>query len=57
VNARATEIDLNETNGLDSNGGQVVLLSKPRVGCTDVEVGPDGRQAPTQQPQLYGKLA
>jgi anti-sigma-K factor RskA len=45
----------------DPNGGRVVLVNRPLAGYTQMavttEVGPDGVQAPTQQPQLYGNLA
>jgi anti-sigma-K factor RskA len=45
----------------DPNGGRVVLVNRPLTGYTQMavttEVGPDGVQAPTQQPQLYGSLA
>jgi len=45
----------------DSNGTKVVLVSKSVSGYSEMaitnEPGPDGSPAPTQQPQLYGKLA
>jgi anti-sigma-K factor RskA len=45
----------------DSNGGKVVLVNRSLSGYTvmavTTEVGPDGTNAPTQQPQLYGNLA
>ncbi|HKW60527.1 MAG TPA: anti-sigma factor, partial [Candidatus Dormibacteraeota bacterium] len=45
----------------DSNGSRVVLVSRSLSGYTQMavtnEAGPDGASAPTQQPQLYGKLA
>ncbi|HEX2680972.1 MAG TPA: anti-sigma factor, partial [Candidatus Dormibacteraeota bacterium] len=44
----------------DSNGTKVVLVSKSVSGYYEMaitnEPGPDGSPAPTQQPQLYGKL-
>ena len=44
----------------DVNGSKVVLVGKSLAGYTvmavTTEVGPDGTQAPTQQPQLYGNL-
>lgn len=44
----------------DSNGGKVVLVSRPLTGYTvmaiTTEGGPDGTNAPTQQPQLYGNV-
>jgi anti-sigma factor RsiW len=45
----------------DSNGSKVVLVNRALQGyalmaITD-EAGPDGTQAPTQQPQLYGSVA
>ena len=45
----------------DSNGSKVVLVNRALAGyalmaITD-EAGPDGTQAPTQQPQLYGSVA
>src|ERR1700737_3898775 len=43
-----------------SNGSKVVLVSAPLKGYAQIAVttkdGPDGAQAPTQQPQLYGSL-
>ncbi|HYM97716.1 MAG TPA: anti-sigma factor, partial [Candidatus Sulfotelmatobacter sp.] len=45
----------------DTNGDKVVLVSRPLAGYREMavttEVGPDGVQAPTQQPELYGSLA
>ena len=45
----------------DSNGGKVVLVNLPLKGYVQMAVtaedGPDGSIAPTQQPQLYGRLA
>jgi anti-sigma-K factor RskA len=45
----------------DSNGTKVVLVSRSVSGYAEMaitnEPGPDGSSAPTQQPQLYGKLA
>ena len=45
----------------DSNGTKVVLVDRSLAGYTVMavtnEAGPDGSQAPTQQPQLYGNLA
>ncbi|HYM97485.1 MAG TPA: anti-sigma factor [Candidatus Sulfotelmatobacter sp.] len=45
----------------DTNGDKVVLVSRPLAGYREMavttEVGPDGVQAPTQQPELYGNLA
>jgi anti-sigma-K factor RskA len=45
----------------DSNGGKVVLVSRSLGGynvmAVTSEAGPDGTNAPTQQPQLYGNLA
>jgi anti-sigma-K factor RskA len=45
----------------DTNGSKVVLVNRALQGyalmaITD-EAGPDGTQAPTQKPQLYGSLA
>lgn len=44
----------------DPNGSKVVLVAKSLAGYTvmavTTEAGPDGAQAPTQQPQLYGNL-
>src|SRR5579864_4346975 len=45
----------------DTNGGKFVLVNEPLGGYSEMaittEAGPDGTQAPTQQPQLSGKLA
>ena len=45
----------------DSNGGKVVLVNRSLAGYSVMavtnEAGPDGAQAPTQQPQLYGSIA
>jgi len=45
----------------DADGGKVVVVSRPLGGYSEMaittEAGPDGTQAPTQQPQLSGKLA
>lgn len=45
----------------DSNGAKVVLVNSSLAGYTVMavtnEAGPDGAQAPTQQPQLYGNVA
>lgn len=45
----------------DSNGAKMVLVGKPLAGyvtmAVTTEVGPDGVQVPTQQPQLYGSVA
>lgn len=45
----------------DSNGAKMVVVGKPLAGyvtmAVTTEVGPDGVQAPTQQPQLYGSVA
>jgi anti-sigma factor RsiW len=45
----------------DSNGSKVVLVNRALQGYTLMaitdEVGPDGTQAPTQKPQLYGNVA
>lgn len=45
----------------DSDGGKIVLVDRSLAGYSQMaitnEQGPDGSQAPTQQPQLYGKLA
>lgn len=45
----------------DSNGSKVVLVSRALGGyalmAITEEAGPDGVQAPTQQPQLYGSVA
>ena len=44
----------------DSNGAKVVLVNQSLDGYTVMavtnEAGPDGSQAPTQQPQLYGDV-
>jgi anti-sigma factor RsiW len=44
----------------DSNGAKMVVVGKPLAGyatmAVTTEVGPDGVQAPTQQPLLYGSL-
>jgi anti-sigma-K factor RskA len=44
----------------DSNGGKVVLVNMPLSGFAQMAVtaedGPDGSAAPTQPPQLYGRL-
>jgi anti-sigma-K factor RskA len=44
----------------DANGGKVVLVSRPLSGYSLMavtnEAGPQGTQAPTQQPQLYGRV-
>jgi|SRR5467141_1351121 len=44
----------------DSNGAKVVLVNQSLGGYTVMavtnETGPDGSQAPTQQPQLYGNV-
>jgi anti-sigma-K factor RskA len=44
----------------DSNGSKVVLVSAPLKDYAQIAVttedGPDGAQAPTQQPQLYGPV-
>jgi anti-sigma-K factor RskA len=44
----------------DSNGSKVVLVNRSLSGYTvmavTTEVGPDGTNAPTQQPQLYGNV-
>ena len=44
----------------DSNGSKVVLVSAPLKGYAQIAIttedGPDGAQAPTQQPQLYGSV-
>jgi anti-sigma-K factor RskA len=44
----------------DSNGGKVVLVNRSLDGYSQMaitsEQGPDGTQAPTQQPHLYGSL-
>ena len=44
----------------DSNGSKVVLVNMPLNGYAQIAVtmedGPDGAQAPTQQPQLYGSV-
>src|SRR5438128_1262557 len=44
----------------DSNGAKVVLVNQSLGGYTVMavtnEAGPDGSQAPTQQPQLYGNV-
>jgi hypothetical protein len=45
----------------DSNGAKVVLVNRSLGGYAQMaitnEAGPDGAQAPTQQPQLYGMLS
>jgi anti-sigma-K factor RskA len=45
----------------DSNGTKVVVVATPLAGYVTVavttELGPNGVQAPTQQPQLYGTVA
>jgi anti-sigma-K factor RskA len=45
----------------DSNGSKVVLVNHALQGYTLMaitnEAGPDGTQAPTQKPQLYGNVA
>src|SRR5439155_653935 len=45
----------------DSNGSRVVLVNQSLKGYTLMavtnEAGPDGAQAPTQPPQLYGSIA
>jgi anti-sigma-K factor RskA len=45
----------------DSNGTKVVVVATPLAGYTTMAVtserGPDGVQAPTQQPELYGSVA
>jgi anti-sigma-K factor RskA len=45
----------------DSNGGKVVLVSRSLSGysvmAVTAETGPNGTDAPTQQPQLYGNVA
>jgi anti-sigma-K factor RskA len=45
----------------DSNGSKVVLVNKALQGYAQMaitdEAGPDGSQAPTQAPQLYGGVA
>jgi anti-sigma-K factor RskA len=45
----------------DSNGSKVVLVNRALQGYTLMaitnEAGPDGTQAPTQKPQLYGSVA
>ena len=45
----------------DTNGGKVVLVNQSLDGYTEMaitnEPAPDGSKSPTQQPQLYGKLA
>ncbi|HEV2967534.1 MAG TPA: anti-sigma factor [Candidatus Dormibacteraeota bacterium] len=45
----------------DSNGSKVVLVNRTLQGYTLMaltnEAGPDGTQAPTQKPQLYGNVA
>ncbi len=44
----------------DANGAKVVLVSRSLAGYTQMaitnEPGPQGSTAPTQQPELYGKL-
>ena len=45
----------------DSNGTKVVVVATPLAGyitmAVTTELGPNGVQAPTQQPQLYGTVA
>jgi len=45
----------------DAKGSKVVLVNLPLTGYSQIAVtaedGPDGANAPTQQPQLYGSLA
>lgn len=45
----------------DSNGSKVVLVNRALQGYAQMaitdEAGPDGTQAPTQNPQLYGSVA
>ncbi len=45
----------------DSNGSKVVLVNRALQGYVQMaitdEAGPDGSQAPTQNPQLYGNVA
>lgn len=45
----------------DTNGSKVVLVSRSLAGYAVMavtnEAGPDGAQAPTQQPQLFGNVA
>jgi anti-sigma-K factor RskA len=45
----------------DSNGARTVVVDRSLTGYTVMAVtnepGPDGSQAPTQQPQLYGNVA
>jgi anti-sigma-K factor RskA len=45
----------------DSNGGKVVLVNRSLSGysvmAVTAEVGPNGTEAPTQPPQLYGSIA
>jgi anti-sigma-K factor RskA len=45
----------------DANGSKFVLVAKSLSGyaqmAVTIEVAPDGTQAPTQQPDLYGSLA
>lgn len=45
----------------DSNGDRTVLVNRSLAGYTVMAVtnepGPDGSQAPTQQPQLYGNVS
>ncbi len=45
----------------DGNGARTVLVDRSLTGYTVMAVtnepGPDGSQAPTQQPQLYGNVA
>jgi len=45
----------------DSNGSKVVLVNRALQGYAQMaitdEAGPDGAQAPTQNPQLYGSVA
>jgi anti-sigma-K factor RskA len=45
----------------DANGSKFVLVAKSLSGyaqmAVTIEVAPDGTQAPTQQPDLYGNLA
>jgi hypothetical protein len=44
----------------DSNGAKTVLVNHSLAGYSVMAVtnepGPDGSQAPTQQPQLYGNV-
>lgn len=45
----------------DPNGARVVILNRSLAGYSEIavtnEAGPDGAEAPTQQPQLSGTLA